>query len=123
MAKDLVFRETVRTLLMGHGAEKYLVFVHRAASSTSLSELAHVLHGADINAVLLDDLALVQHVELLRGVLAGEEHDGLLAARVVLEELGHVVDLRSLAAAAVRFRYTLNCSEPLLLFYRSLYTH
>ena len=58
-----------------------------------LSELAHVLHGADVNAVLLDDLALVQHVELLRGVLAREEHDGLLAARVVLEEVGHVVDL------------------------------
>merc|ERR1712187_772613 len=60
--------------------------------SRSLLELAHRLHRAHVKAILLDDLPVVKHVECLSGVLAREEHDGLLAARVVGEEVGHVID-------------------------------
>lgn len=42
-------------------------------------------HGASVEAACFDDLAVVEHVERLR-----EEHDGLRATRVVLEELCHV---------------------------------
>eukprot|EP00444_Apocalathium_aciculiferum_P042517 CAMPEP_0183545878 /NCGR_PEP_ID=MMETSP0371-20130417/51891_1 /TAXON_ID=268820 /ORGANISM="Peridinium aciculiferum, Strain PAER-2" /LENGTH=37 /DNA_ID= /DNA_START= /DNA_END= /DNA_ORIENTATION= len=34
------------------------------ASPTSLLDLAHVLDGAGVEAVLLDHLAVVEHVEL-----------------------------------------------------------
>eukprot|EP00444_Apocalathium_aciculiferum_P047367 CAMPEP_0183497742 /NCGR_PEP_ID=MMETSP0371-20130417/170_1 /TAXON_ID=268820 /ORGANISM="Peridinium aciculiferum, Strain PAER-2" /LENGTH=48 /DNA_ID= /DNA_START= /DNA_END= /DNA_ORIENTATION= len=45
------------------------------ASPTSLLDLAHVLDGAGVKAILFDYLAVVEHVELLGGVLAREEHD------------------------------------------------
>lgn len=43
--------------------------------------------------VLLDDVGLVEHVELIGRVLSSEEHNGLLTSRMVREELGHVKDL------------------------------
>ena len=46
-----------------------------------------------VQAVLLDDLAVMEHVELLRGILAGEHHDALLAARVVGKEIRHIQHL------------------------------
>ena len=71
-----------------------------AAAHCSL-QLAHVLDGAGVDAVLLDDLAVMEHVELLGGVLACEEHDGLLATRMVSQKVGAVVDLVADDAPAV----------------------
>merc|ERR1711923_12376 len=59
----------------------------------SLRQLTHLLDRALVEAILLDDLPVVQHVELLCGVLAGKEHDGLLATRMLCEEVRHVVHL------------------------------
>ena len=49
----------------------------------SLLNSALELHSAFINAVLLDHFAVMEHVELLSGVLASKHHDGLLPARVL----------------------------------------
>ena len=46
-----------------------------------------------VQAVLLDDLAVMEHVELLSGILAGEHHDALLTAGVLGQELSHVQHL------------------------------
>ena len=46
-----------------------------------------------IQAILLDDLAVVEHVELLGGILAGEHHDALLTARVLRQKLRDVQHL------------------------------
>eukprot|EP00929_Paragymnodinium_shiwhaense_P082416 TRINITY_DN4341_c0_g1_i7.p1 TRINITY_DN4341_c0_g1~~TRINITY_DN4341_c0_g1_i7.p1 ORF type:complete len:112 (+),score=10.93 TRINITY_DN4341_c0_g1_i7:202-537(+) len=67
----------------------------------SLLQLALVRHRALINAVLLDDLAVVQHVKLFCCVLAREKHDGLGTAWVVRQELGDIVDLVADDAPAV----------------------
>ena len=39
-----------------------------------------------IDAVLLDDFAVMEHIELLRGVFTCEQHDRFLAARMVRQE-------------------------------------
>jgi len=52
-------------------------------SAFSLLDSALELHSAFINAVLLDHFAVMEHVELLSGVLASKHHDGLLPARVL----------------------------------------
>jgi hypothetical protein len=35
----------------------------------------------------------MQHIELLSGILAGEQHDSVLSSGVVIHELGHIIDL------------------------------
>mmetsp|Transcript_10972 Transcript_10972/g.12282 ORF Transcript_10972/g.12282 Transcript_10972/m.12282 type:complete len:85 (-) Transcript_10972:88-342(-) len=57
----------------------------------SLGDLALVHNRALVDAVLLDDLAIMEHVKLLGGILASKQHDRLLAAWVVRHEVGHVV--------------------------------
>merc|ERR1719356_1275292 len=57
----------------------------------SLLDLAHVLHSAGVDAIFFDDTAFMQHVELLGGLLPGEQHDRFLATRVVLQKVGHIV--------------------------------
>merc|ERR1740123_484568 len=70
----------------------------------SFGKLALAHNGPLIDAVLLDDLAVMEHVKLLRRILAREEHDRLLAAGVVGHEVGHVVDLVADHDPAVRLR-------------------
>lgn len=53
------------------------------ASGISLLDSALQLHSSLIDPVLLNDLAVMKHVELLSGVLASKHHDGLLPARVL----------------------------------------
>lgn len=65
----------------------------------------HKLHtdrGLAVAAVELSDVVVLQHgarlvgvqgVELLGAVLSGADRDGLTPARVVVEEVGHVVHL------------------------------
>ena len=62
-----------------HPALKY----RKGIAAFSLLDGALQLHSPLINAVLLDDLAVMEHVELFSGVLAGKHHDGLLPARVL----------------------------------------
>jgi len=54
-----------------------------------------VTEGSDdrLGAVLLDDVLVVKHVELVRGVLSGKEENGLGTAGVVVEESGDVENL------------------------------
>merc|ERR1719433_1577107 len=59
----------------------------------SLGKLAPVHHRALVKAVLLDHLAVMEHVKLLGGLFACKEHDGLLAAGVVSHEVGHIVHI------------------------------
>ena len=49
----------------------------------SLLDGALQLHSSLVDPVLLNDLAVMKHVELLSGVLASKHHDGLLPARVL----------------------------------------
>uniref|UniRef100_A0A7S2ASQ3 Uncharacterized protein n=1 Tax=Alexandrium andersonii TaxID=327968 RepID=A0A7S2ASQ3_9DINO len=63
----------------------------RLLRKPSLGQLPLVDDSALVEAVLLDHLAVVEHVELLRGILASKEHDGLLATRVIGHEVGHIV--------------------------------
>merc|ERR1711933_513676 len=83
--------------------------------SRSLFELAHRLYRPSVKAILLDDLPVMEHVELLRGVLARKEHDGLLAARVVGQEVCHIEDLLAYDAPAIRLSAVL---RDLLLGHR-----
>ena len=53
---------------------------------SSLGKFSLVDHRALIDAVLLDDFAVMEHIELLRGVFACEQHDRFLAARMVRQE-------------------------------------
>eukprot|EP00405_Crypthecodinium_cohnii_P060784 CAMPEP_0195012418 /NCGR_PEP_ID=MMETSP0326_2-20130528/11807_1 /TAXON_ID=2866 ORGANISM="Crypthecodinium cohnii, Strain Seligo" /NCGR_SAMPLE_ID=MMETSP0326_2 /ASSEMBLY_ACC=CAM_ASM_000348 /LENGTH=64 /DNA_ID=CAMNT_0040022045 /DNA_START=249 /DNA_END=440 /DNA_ORIENTATION=+ len=53
------------------GEKAVASFVQSRGSNILLArllQLAHVLDGAGVNAVLLDDLAVMEHVELLGGV-------------------------------------------------------
>merc|ERR1719464_488317 len=75
-----------------------------ASFGPSLGNLALAYNGPLVNAVLLDDLAVMEHVELLSRILACEEHDCLFAAGVVGHEVGHVVDLLADDDPAVRLR-------------------
>mmetsp|Transcript_51403 Transcript_51403/g.133737 ORF Transcript_51403/g.133737 Transcript_51403/m.133737 type:complete len:672 (-) Transcript_51403:293-2308(-) len=66
---------------------------HRGRGRRSARELA-LDHGAvRIRQVGLDHVRLVDRVPLLRGILAQVRHDGLLAARVHRDPLGHVQHL------------------------------
>ena len=60
--------------------------LQRKRLPTSLLDGALQHNGALIKAILLDDLAVMEHVKLLSGVLASKHHDGLLAARVLAWE-------------------------------------
>src|SRR6188768_3458589 len=66
-------------------------------SPTLLLNRSHPLrlHLADyrVRCISGNDLGVVQHVELLCGVTAGVQHNGLLASRVVSEEVSHIEDL------------------------------
>ena len=53
----------------------------------SLLDSALELHSALVDPVFLNDLAVMEHVELLSGVLASKHHDGLLPARVFTSDL------------------------------------
>ena len=53
------------------------------ACGTSLLDGSLQGHSALIDAVLRDDLAVMEHVELFSGILASKHHDGLLPARVL----------------------------------------
>merc|ERR1712150_64430 len=72
--------------------------------SLSLGKFALAHNGPLVDAILLDDLAIMEHVELFGRILAREEHDCLLAAGVVSHEVGHVVDLLTDDDPAVRLR-------------------
>lgn len=48
-----------------------------------------------LGGILGDDLRLVEHVELLSGVLSGKKKDGALASRVIMHELSDVEHLSS----------------------------
>merc|ERR1719336_1903064 len=74
----------------------------------SLLQLAHMLHSALVKAILLDDLPVMQHVELLRCVLPGEQQDGLRATRVLREEIRHVIDIIAHNAPAILVRAVLS---------------
>ena len=54
-----------------------------------------LLQGSDnrVGGVSWDDLGVMKHVELLSGVTAGVEHDGLLSSWVVWQERGDIEDL------------------------------
>merc|ERR1712232_1523845 len=67
----------------------------------SLLQFAHVFDASLIKAVFLDHLTIVEHVELLRRILAREEHDRFLAARVILQEMSDVVNIVPHDAPAV----------------------
>merc|ERR1739845_303135 len=56
----------------------------------SLFQCTHHLHCALLNAILLDDFPVMQHVELFSGILAGVQHDCLLATWMVGKESCHV---------------------------------
>merc|ERR1712051_861413 len=77
-------------------------------SGLLLLQLAHVLHRALVEAILLDDLPVVQHVELLCRVLPGEQQDGLRTAWVLSEEICHVVDIVAHNAPAILVRAVLS---------------
>ncbi|CAE8700159.1 unnamed protein product [Polarella glacialis] len=72
------------------------------AMRPSLLEGALEHHGALIQSIFLDDLALVEHVELLSGIPSGEHHDGLAATRVIFHELGHVENVFTHDHPAIR---------------------
>merc|ERR1719329_766866 len=59
---------------------------------TSLFQGAHYFHGTLLNAILLDDLPVMQHIELLSGILASVQHDCLFTAWVISEESCHIKD-------------------------------
>merc|ERR1719446_891916 len=61
--------------------------------NNSLLERTHNLHGTLLNAVLLDDLPVMQHVKLLSGILTSVQHDCLLATRVIGKEGCHIEDV------------------------------
>merc|ERR1719401_102684 len=77
----------------GRGLKEVSKLSEQALTSNSLLELAHGLDGALVNAILLDNLAVMEHVELLGGILARKEHDGFLATGVVGKEVGYIVDI------------------------------
>ena len=54
-----------------------------AVIENSLLDGALQHHSALIKAILLDDLAVMEHVKLLSGILARKHHDGLLTAGVL----------------------------------------
>merc|ERR1719492_242815 len=72
--------------------------------SFSLGKLPLAHNSPLVDAILLDDLTVVEHVKLLCRILAREEHDCLLAARMVSHKVGHVVDLLANDNPAVRLR-------------------
>merc|ERR1719362_824012 len=74
----------------------------------SLLQLAHVLHRALVEAILLDDLPIVQHVELLRGVLARKKQDRFRPAWMLGEEICHVIDILAHNAPAILVRAVLS---------------
>eukprot|EP00931_Biecheleriopsis_adriatica_P103119 TRINITY_DN77_c0_g2_i2.p1 TRINITY_DN77_c0_g2~~TRINITY_DN77_c0_g2_i2.p1 ORF type:complete len:108 (-),score=25.73 TRINITY_DN77_c0_g2_i2:13-336(-) len=61
--------------------------------SPSLLDGALQDHSALIQAILLDDLAIMEHVELLCRILASKHHDRLLATRVLGEEFSYIQHL------------------------------
>merc|ERR1719480_735016 len=77
------------------------------SSRSSLLQLAHMLHSTLVKAKLLDDLPVMQHVELLRCVLPGEQQDSLRATRVLREEIRHVIDIVAHNAPAILVRAVL----------------
>eukprot|EP00754_Rhynchopus_humris_P031361 Rhum_TRINITY_DN15333_c13_g1::Rhum_TRINITY_DN15333_c13_g1_i1::g.152460::m.152460 len=56
------------------------------------SKLGRALHPTDdgLGSVLVDVRLRVHHLELLCGILAGVQHDGVLATRVLRQEVRHV---------------------------------
>merc|ERR1719330_2227243 len=78
------------------------------SSGPSLLQLAHVLHRALGEARLLDNLPVMQHVELLCCILTGKQKDCLRPARVLCEELCHIVDIVAHNAPAVLVRAVLS---------------
>ena len=60
-------------------------------SYTLLDDLLDKLRTNCFDAVLLDDFAVIEHIELLRGVFTCEQHDRFRAARMVRQEFGDVI--------------------------------
>ena len=79
-----------------HGVEA--TFTHDIVRNNGLSDSCRRL-GAFNNtdtvqlSVGLDDVRVVNHRELLAGILATVKHKRLRAARVIFHELGHIVNL------------------------------
>merc|ERR1719327_1846461 len=72
--------------------------------SGSFLKLAHVLHGALIDAVLLDHLAVVEHIELFGRIFTCEQHDRFLATWVIGKEFRDVVDFVANDAPTIGLR-------------------
>ena len=60
-----------------------LQILERQPAAFSLLDGALQLHSSLVDAVFLNDLAVMEHVELFSGVLASKHHDRLLPARVL----------------------------------------
>merc|ERR1719162_2360790 len=65
------------------------------AKSTSLFNLTHNLDCTLLDAVLGDDFAVMQHIELLSGILACVQHDGFFSTWMVRKEISHVQNVVS----------------------------
>merc|ERR1712032_1324865 len=79
-----------------HAQRKLVMRPHanmQRVSKRSLLELALVSHGPLADAILFNDLPIVEHVKFFRRILASKEHDGLLASWVIGEEVRHLVDI------------------------------
>jgi hypothetical protein len=76
----------VRRVVLGHlfKGERCICTHRRRFHTLRTSDGAN----KEISSVLVDDLRLVKHLELLGRVLASEHERGLLSTRVVGEELG-----------------------------------
>merc|ERR1719420_1544438 len=67
----------------------------RKSTHASLLELANEGDRTLVESILLDDLPIMKHVKLFSSVLAGVQHDGLLATRMILQKLATVKDVIS----------------------------
>lgn len=64
-----------------------------AAGTSALRKLADLRNRSLFDAILVNHLPFVQHVELFRGILAGVDEDGLFAAGMVVKEFRDIEDL------------------------------
>merc|ERR1719183_3125874 len=61
--------------------------------NNSLLKRTHNLHSTLLNAILLDDLPVMQHIKLLGGILTSVQHDCLFATWVISKESCHIQDV------------------------------
>merc|ERR1719181_1030693 len=66
----------MRQALKSWLSEKALIIAGDLPPTCAFSflELAHCFHSALVQAILLDDLPVVQHIKLLSGIRSGIEH-------------------------------------------------